>query len=130
VAVWLQRPTTAPRRTASVPTLIAARALQGVGAAVLGPCSLTLINHADPKARERVRALGVWAAGASVGLSVGPLVGGILTATLGWRAIFFINAPIGAAGICLTMRWAARVTPRSSANCSPAASASACSCPR
>lgn len=95
-----------------LPTLIAARALQGVGAAVLGPCSLTLINHAYPEARERTRAVGLWAAGASLGLSAGPLIGGILTATLGWRAIFFINAPIGAAGIYLTVRWASE-TPRS-----------------
>jgi MFS transporter, DHA2 family, methylenomycin A resistance protein len=95
-----------------LPTLIAARALQGVGAAVLGPCSLTLINHAYPRSRDRARALGLWAAGASVGLSAGPLIGGILTATLGWRAIFFINAPIEAAGIYLTLRWASE-TPRS-----------------
>jgi MFS transporter, DHA2 family, methylenomycin A resistance protein len=95
-----------------LPTLIGARALQGVGAAVLGPCSLTLINHSYPQARERVRALGLWAAGASVALSAGPLIGGILTATLGWRVIFFINAPIGAAGIYLTQRWAIQ-TPRS-----------------
>jgi MFS family permease len=59
-----------------LPTLIGARALQGVGAAVLGPCSLTLINHSYPQARERVRALGLWAAGASVALSAGPLIGG------------------------------------------------------
>jgi DHA2 family methylenomycin A resistance protein-like MFS transporter len=95
-----------------LPTLIGARALQGLGAAVLAPCSLTLINHAYPQSRDRVRALGLWAAGASTALSAGPLIGGILTATLGWRAIFFINAPIGAAGIYLTLRWA-RETPRS-----------------
>ena len=86
--------------------LVAARAVQGIGAAVLVPCSLTLLNHAYPTARERARAIGLWSAGASTALSAGPLVGGFLTTTLGWRAIFFINAPIGLAGILLTVRHA------------------------
>ncbi len=90
--------------------LIAARAVQGVGAAVLVPCSLTLLNHAYPTARERARAIGLWTAGASTAMSAGPLVGGVLTTTLGWRAIFFINAPIGLAGIVITMRWAAETS--------------------
>ncbi len=90
----------------SLGVLIAARAVQGVGAAVLVPCSLTLLNHTYPEANERARAVGLWAAGASVALSGGPLVGGVLTATLGWRAIFFINAPIGLIGIVVTWRWA------------------------
>ncbi|HJP75215.1 MAG TPA: MFS transporter [Pseudonocardiaceae bacterium] len=84
--------------------LIAARAVQGIGAAVLVPCSLTLLNHAYPAARDRARAVGLWATGASTTLSAGPLLGGVLTATLGWRAIFFINAPIGLAGILITLR--------------------------
>jgi DHA2 family methylenomycin A resistance protein-like MFS transporter len=86
--------------------LIASRALQGAGAALLVPCSLTLLNHAYPEARERSWAIGRWAVGASTALSAGPLVGGVLTATLGWRAIFFINAPIGLIGILLTARFA------------------------
>jgi DHA2 family methylenomycin A resistance protein-like MFS transporter len=87
-------------------TLVAARAVQGVGAAVLVPCSLTLLNHAYADRDARARAVGLWAAGASVALSAGPLVGGILTSTVGWRAIFFINAPIGVLGIALTLRHA------------------------
>lgn len=94
--------------------LIAARAVQGVGAAILVPCSLTLLRHAHPEPDRRGRAIGLWAAGASIALSGGPLVGGVLIAALGWRAIFFINAPIGALGIALTLR-CARETPRSSA---------------
>jgi DHA2 family methylenomycin A resistance protein-like MFS transporter len=54
--------------------------------------------------------VGLWAAGASVALAGGPLLGGILTATLGWRSIFFINAPIGLAGILLTVRFAPETT--------------------
>ncbi len=86
--------------------LIGARALQGVGAALLVPCSLTLLSHTFPEPAERSRAIGRWAVGASAALSAGPLVGGVLTATLGWRAIFFINAPIGLIGILLTARFA------------------------
>lgn len=86
--------------------LIGARAIQGAGAALLVPCSLTLLNHTYPEPAERSRAIGRWAVGASAALSAGPLVGGVLTATLGWRAIFFINAPIGLIGILLTARFA------------------------
>src|SRR3954469_5433173 len=95
----------------SLGALIAARAVQGVGAAVLVPCSLILLNHAYREPHERARAVGFWVAGASVALSAGPLVGGALIAALGWRAIFFINVPIGLAGIWLTLRHAEE-TPR------------------
>jgi DHA2 family methylenomycin A resistance protein-like MFS transporter len=91
--------------------LIAARAVQGVGAAVLVPCSLSLLNHAYHDEQARARAIGLWAAAASVALSAGPLVGGVLTSTLGWRSIFFINAPLGVAGIALTLGFAPE-TPR------------------
>jgi MFS transporter, DHA2 family, methylenomycin A resistance protein len=94
----------------SLATLIAARAGQGIGAAILVPCSLSLLNHAFPGSWERARAVGLWAAGASVALSAGPLVGGLLIASLGWRAIFFINAPVGLLGITLTVRHATETT--------------------
>jgi MFS transporter, DHA2 family, methylenomycin A resistance protein len=92
--------------------LVAARAIQGLGAAALVPCSLALLNHTFPDTVQRVRAIGLWAAGASVALSAGPLIGGALITVLGWRSIFFINVPIGVAGIGLTVRWA-QETPRS-----------------
>src|SRR4051794_10170759 len=91
--------------------LIAARSVQGLAAAILVPNSLTLLNHAytDPKARGR--AVGFWAAGASVALTSGPFVGGALIALVGWRAIFLVNLPIGAAGLWLAWRYAEE-TPR------------------
>jgi DHA2 family methylenomycin A resistance protein-like MFS transporter len=90
--------------------LIAARAVQGIGAAVLVPCSLSLISHAYPDSAARARAVGLWAAGASSALSAGPLIGGLLIAVLSWRAIFFINLPLGALAILLTVRYASETT--------------------
>src|SRR5260221_155164 len=91
--------------------LIAARSVQGLAAAILVPNSLTLLNHAytDPKARGR--AVGFWAAGASVALTAGSFVGGALIALVGWRSIFLVNLPIGAAGLWLAWRYAEE-TPR------------------
>lgn len=82
--------------------LIAARAAQGVGAAILVPNSLALLNHAYPDDQGRGRAVGFWAAGASLALTAGPLVGGGLIALFGWRSIFLVNLPIGLAGLWLT----------------------------
>lgn len=98
----------------SMSMLIGARTIQGVGAAVLSASSLTLLSHAYPGAAERARAVGLWAAGASAALAGGPLLGGLLTAGLGWRSIFFINAPIGLLGGGLCARWS-RDTPPSGA---------------
>jgi MFS transporter, DHA2 family, methylenomycin A resistance protein len=86
--------------------LIAARAAQGVGAALLVPNSLALLSHAYPDDKERGRAVGIWAAGASLALTAGPLVGGALIALVGWRSIFLVNLPIGLAGLWLTWRYA------------------------
>jgi DHA2 family methylenomycin A resistance protein-like MFS transporter len=94
-------------------TLIAARAMQGVGAAILVPNSLALLNRAYADEKERGRAVGIWAAGASLALTAGPLAGGILIALVGWRSIFLVNLPIGVAGLWLTWRYAAE-TARSS----------------
>src|ERR1700756_4514016 len=91
-------------------TLIAARAVQGLGAAILVPNSLALLSHAYPDDKARGRAVGIWAAGASLALTAGPLVGGSLIAVIGWRFIFFVNLPIGLAGLWLSWRYASETT--------------------
>ncbi|HEY4163879.1 MAG TPA: MFS transporter, partial [Dongiaceae bacterium] len=91
--------------------LIAARAVQGIGAAILVPNSLALLNHAYRQPAERGRAVGFWAAGASLALTAGPLVGGALIALTGWRATFLVNLPIGLFGLFLAWRYASE-TPR------------------
>jgi MFS transporter, DHA2 family, methylenomycin A resistance protein len=90
--------------------LIAARALQGLGAALLVPNSLALLSHAYPEDKARGRAVGIWAAGASLALTAGPLVGGGLIVLIGWRFIFLVNLPIGLAGLWLTWRYARETT--------------------
>jgi MFS transporter, DHA2 family, methylenomycin A resistance protein len=86
--------------------LVALRAIQGLAAAILVPNSLALLNHAYPDAKARGRAVAIWAAGASLALTAGPFVGGILIALTGWRAIFLVNLPIGLAGLWLARTYA------------------------
>jgi MFS transporter, DHA2 family, methylenomycin A resistance protein len=88
----------------SVGILIAARALQGLGAAILVPNSLALLNHSYQDETNRRKAVGIWAAGASIALTLGPLAGGCLIALAGWRTIFLANIPIGLASLWLTWR--------------------------
>src|ERR1700744_3354685 len=90
--------------------LIAARGVQGFGAAILVPNSLALLSHAYPDDKARGRAVGIWAAGASLALTAGPLVGGGLIALVGWRSIFLVNLPIGLAGLWLSWRYASETT--------------------
>lgn len=82
--------------------LIAGRAAQGLGAALLAPISLTLIAAAYPK-EERGKAIGAWAAASAIMTAVGPPLGGFLAEAVSWRWIFFINAPLGALAILLTL---------------------------
>ncbi|MDG4883978.1 MFS transporter [Mesorhizobium sp. WSM4884] len=89
----------------SLGVLIAARAVRGVGAAVLVPNSLALLNHTYSDKEERGWAVAMWAAGASVALTAGPLIGGALIAISSWRSIFLVNVPLGLAAIWLTWRY-------------------------
>ncbi|NQX28964.1 MFS transporter [Microbacteriaceae bacterium VKM Ac-2854] len=98
---------------ASVGLLIAARALQGAGAAVMLPASMALIREAFPDGRRRAHALGIWAVGGAVAGAVGPVLGGALT-TWDWRLVFGINLPV-----CVLMLILLRAVARSQARSSP-----------
>jgi DHA2 family methylenomycin A resistance protein-like MFS transporter len=97
-------------------TLVAARAVQGLGAALLVPCSLALLNHACAgNAAARARAVSLWTASGSMALAAGPVIGGLLVASVGWRSIFFVNVPLGALAIWLTFRSVTETRPGRSA---------------
>ncbi|MEV5884384.1 MFS transporter [Streptomyces sp. NPDC052020] len=85
-------------------SLIGARVAQGVAAAVVLPASLALVRQAYPEPARRARAVAAWAAGGSVAVALGPVAGGALTTAWGWRGIFFINLPLGAAALLLLVR--------------------------
>jgi EmrB/QacA subfamily drug resistance transporter len=85
-------------------TLIAARALQGLGASVITPAALSILSTTFVEGRERNIALGVWGAVGGFGAAAGLLMGGILTDTVGWEWIFFVNVPVGVAALALTPR--------------------------
>jgi DHA2 family methylenomycin A resistance protein-like MFS transporter len=87
----------------SLAALIAARILQGLGAALIIPCSLTLLNHAFDDPVQRAKAFGWWAGSGGVSVAAGPLIGGLLVHIFGWRSIFFVNLPIGLAALLLTI---------------------------
>ncbi|MFI0467063.1 MFS transporter [Saccharopolyspora sp. 5N102] len=78
--------------------LIAARAIQGIGAAVLFPATLSLVNTMFEEGKQRIRALAVWAGAGAGGLSLGALLGGVLTSAFGWQAVFLVNVPLVIAG--------------------------------
>jgi EmrB/QacA subfamily drug resistance transporter len=81
--------------------LIAARAVQGIGGAVLFPATLSLVNTTFEEGRERNRAIAVWGSAGAGGLSLGVLAGGVLTGLFGWPAVFFVNVPVTAALVLL-----------------------------
>lgn len=83
--------------------LLVARTVQGIGAALLVPSSMALLQHAFPDTRARARAVGLWAGAGSLAIVGGPVFGGALIASVGWRGIFLINLPIGLLGIWLAL---------------------------
>ena len=90
----------------SLPILLAARAGQGVGAALLLPNSLALLNAAF-EGEKRGRAVGIWAAAGAASAAVAPLIGGWLVDHVGWPSIFYINLPLAAGAILLAVRFVA-----------------------
>jgi EmrB/QacA subfamily drug resistance transporter len=88
----------------SLPVLLGARAAQGVGAALLLPNSLALLNAAF-QGEKRGRAVGIWAAAGAAAAAIAPLIGGWLVGTVGWPAIFYINLPLAVGAILIAMRF-------------------------
>ena len=86
----------------SIGVLIAARAVQGVGAAIVSPATLAIITTTFEEGSERNKALGIWGAMGGSGAAAGVLFGGILTKYAGWEWIFFVNVPVGALVLALT----------------------------
>src|SRR5438552_4595590 len=86
----------------SAGVLIAARAVQGLGAAIISPAALSIVSTTFTEGAERNKALGIWGALGGSGAAAGVLFGGILTKYLGWEWIFFVNVPVGALVFGLT----------------------------
>jgi EmrB/QacA subfamily drug resistance transporter len=82
--------------------LVASRAIQGIGAALMMPATLSIITHAFPAA-ERGKAIGTWAGVSALALSIGPVIGGFLTEYVSWRWIFFINLPVAVGAVVATV---------------------------
>ena len=98
----------------SADVLVGARAVQGLGAALLTPTTLAIISATYPDPRERNMAVGVWSAVGALALALGPLLGGLISDHLSWGWIFFINVPVGIATLALGL-WAISESRESSA---------------
>jgi len=88
----------------TIEVLVGARAIQGLGASLMFATALALISNATPDPSDRVKALGAYGAAIGASFALGPFIGGSLTDLFGWRAIFFVNLPIGAAVLWITYR--------------------------
>ncbi|WP_371549389.1 MFS transporter [Streptomyces sp. NBC_00554] len=86
-------------------SLIAFRMVQAVGGSMLNPVAMSIITNTFTDPRERARAIGAWGAVVGISLAAGPLVGGLLVDSVGWRSIFWINLPVGLAALLLTLRY-------------------------
>ncbi|GIG61580.1 MFS transporter [Longispora fulva] len=88
----------------SIGLLIAARMVQGLGAAMLTPGTLSILRNVFTDEKERARAIGVWSGVSALGLAVGPVVGGPMVEAFGWGSVFWINVPVGVAALVLGLR--------------------------
>jgi EmrB/QacA subfamily drug resistance transporter len=86
-------------------TLVVFRMIQAIGGSMLNPVAMSIITNTFTDPRERARAIGVWGGVVGLSMAAGPLVGGLLVDSVGWRSIFWINLPIGLAALLLTWRF-------------------------
>ncbi|MYV53503.1 MFS transporter [Streptomyces sp. SID3212] len=86
-------------------SLVAFRILQAVGGSMLNPVAVSIITNTFTERRERARAIGAWGAVVGISLALGPIIGGLLVDTISWRAIFWLNIPIGITALILTWRY-------------------------
>jgi EmrB/QacA subfamily drug resistance transporter len=86
-------------------TLVIFRMVQAIGGSMLNPVAMSIITNTFTDARERAQAVGVWAAVVGVSMALGPVVGGLLVGSVGWRSIFWINLPVGLVAVVLTLRY-------------------------
>ncbi|MFJ2673674.1 MFS transporter [Streptomyces sp. NPDC087525] len=86
-------------------SLVAFRMVQAVGGSMLNPVAMSIITNTFTEPRERARAIGAWGAVVGIAMAAGPLIGGLLVDSVGWRSIFWINIPIGIAAFILTWRY-------------------------
>lgn len=86
-------------------SLVAFRMLQAVGGSMLNPVAMSIITNTFTEPRERARAIGVWGAVVGISMAAGPLIGGLLVDSVGWRSIFWVNLPVGLAALLLTIRY-------------------------
>ncbi|MFJ9536711.1 MFS transporter [Streptomyces sp. NPDC101225] len=89
----------------SLDALVAFRMVQAVGGSMLNPVAMSIITNTFTDPRERARAIGVWGAVVGISMAAGPLVGGLLVESVGWRSIFWVNLPVGLAALLLTLRF-------------------------
>lgn len=86
-------------------SLVAFRMVQAVGGSMLNPVAMSIITNTFTDPRERARAIGVWGGVVGISMAAGPVVGGLLVDSVGWRSIFWINLPVGLAALLLTWRY-------------------------
>ncbi|MEV5434672.1 MFS transporter [Streptomyces sp. NPDC052682] len=89
----------------SLDLLVVFRMVQAVGGSMLNPVAMSIITNTFTDPRERARAIGVWGGVVGISMAAGPLVGGLLVESVGWRAIFWVNLPVGLAALLLTWRF-------------------------
>ena len=85
--------------------LIAFRMVQAIGGSMLNPVAMSIITNTFTEPAERARAIGVWGGVVGISMAAGPLIGGVLVGSVGWRGIFWVNIPVGLAAIVLTARF-------------------------